>query len=336
MANQTPFVFLSENHFHGDSSDIAYFPEVQRFSESLSGIFRAWLGIENPEEVMSQRGHGPVLTWKEMADAMVAAMDEADIDVASILRSAYNKDTGYTRPYSTNGQMMEICSYYPDRLLLESNVGPIIRRGVEHANWELEYLVKNHGAVMNKIYPVEDDGPLNDRRMWPFYAKAEELGVPLTIHLGIAYPRNHLTINAFPHQLDEVCIDFPDLKIIGYHMAWPYHKELIALAGKHKNLYLSLTGHIAWYERAPWTGYEIIGESLMWCGPDKIVIGNDGGPADIGRRVDYIRNLEMPVELQQRYAYPKVTQETRDKILGLNLARITGVEPRKRAKPPVK
>ena len=48
--------------------------------------------------------------------------------------------------------------------------------------------------------------------------------------------------------------------------------------------------------------------------------------------MDFIRNLEMPVELQQQYAYPKVTEETRAKILGLNLARITGVEPRKRVR----
>ena len=46
--------------------------------------------------------------------------------------------------------------------------------------------------------------------------------------------------------------------------------------------------------------------------------------------MDFIRNLEMPVELQQQYAYPKVTEETRAKILGLNLARVTGLEPHKR------
>ena len=33
---------------------------------------------------------------------------------------------------------------------------------------ELEYLVKEKGAKLCKVYQPEDDGPINDRRLWPF------------------------------------------------------------------------------------------------------------------------------------------------------------------------
>ncbi|MBW2546961.1 MAG: hypothetical protein JRE82_06945, partial [Deltaproteobacteria bacterium] len=51
---------------------------------------------------------------------------------------------------------------------------------------------------------------------------------------------------------------------------------------------------------------------------------------DTKRVVDYIRNLEMPEELQKNWGYPEVTDEDKAKILGLNLAGLTGIEPTKR------
>jgi len=46
--------------------------------------------------------------------------------------------------------------------------------------------------------------------------------------------------------------------------------------------------------------------------------------------VDYIRNLEMPEELQEKWGYKPITEETKAKILGLNLARLAKIEPTKR------
>jgi hypothetical protein len=47
--------------------------------------------------------------------------------------------------------------------------------------------------------------------------------------------------------------------------------------------------------------------------------------------VDYMRTFEIPEELQDQYGYPAITDEIRAKILGLNLAGLTGIEPTKRA-----
>ena len=183
--------------------------------------------------------------------------------------------SGYATCMSTNGFVMQEIAPYPERMYLECNVGPVLRRGVKHAIWELEHLVKNCNAKLCKVYQPEDDGPLNDPRMWPFYEKACELGVPLTIHTGMAYVMPQPTKYTLPILLDDILIDFPDLKIIAYHMGWPYHEELFGLAGKHKNLYVSMSGIIGWFERAPYRGYHMLGEALQWAGPDKIVMGLD-------------------------------------------------------------
>jgi predicted TIM-barrel fold metal-dependent hydrolase len=136
-----------------------------------------------------------------------------------------------------------------------------------------------------------------------------------------------------PILLDDVCLDFPELKIIAYHMGWPYHEELMGLAGKHRNLYLSLSGIIGWFAHSPYRGYHMIGEALQWVSDDKIVMGLDLAFDDMGKAVDYIRNLQMPDELQERWGYPAITDATRAKLLGLNLAKLANIEPRKRVTP---
>ena len=129
----------------------------------------------------------------------------------------------------------------------------MIRRGVKNAIWELEYLVKNaQRASSARSTQPEDDGPLNDPRMWPFYEKALRARHPAhdPHGHGVRAARSRASTR-IPSQLDDVCSTFPGLKIIAYHMGWPYHEELIGLAGKHPNLYLSLSGIIGWFARAP-------------------------------------------------------------------------------------
>jgi hypothetical protein len=256
-------------------------------------------------------------------------MDKFGVDVCFALRESMMDTAGYATCMSTNGFIMKEIEPYKDRMYLECNVGPILRRGVDNAIWELEYLVKEQNAKLCKVYAPED-GPLNDKRMWPFYEKACELDVALTVHTGMSYVCPQPTKYTLPLLLDDVCLDFPDLKIIAYHMGWPYQEELMGLAGKHKNLYLSLSGIIGWFVHSPYRGYHMIGTALQWVPDDKIVMGLDLAFDDMGKAVDYIRNLQMPDELQEKWGYKPISDETRAKILGLNLAKLAKIEPRKR------
>ena len=63
---------------------------------------------------------------------------------------------------------------------------------------------------------------------------------------------------------------------------------------------------------------------------EKIVLGLDLPFDDTKRVVDYIRNLDMPEELQEKWGYQQLSTSDKANILGLNLARLTGIEPTKR------
>jgi hypothetical protein len=318
------FVALSECHFMNEQSmhEISYYPGFTRWWQSVDGVIRAWANRDLA---------GGAAMPPPRAHALIEWMDKAGVDVCFALRESMMDVSGGATCMSTNAFILEEIKPYPDRMYLECNVGPILTRGVKHAIWELEYLVKERGAKLCKVYAPED-GPLNDPRLWPFYEKACELDITLTVHMGMAYVCPQPNKYTLPILLDEVCLDFPELKIIGYHMGWPYHEEMMGLAGKHKNLYLSLSGIIGWFELAPYRGYHMIGEALQWVSPDKIVMGLDLAFDDMPRVVDWVRNLQMPDELQEKWGYPEITEEMRAKFLGLNLARLAKIDPTKRVK----
>ena len=148
MEKQDPFVALSECHLLNEATmaEIAYYPNFQRWMQSVDGVLRAW----------TKRSPGQA--WPApRAEQLVKYMDEAGVDVALVLREPAMNVSGYTAPMSTNAFMLQEIEPYPERLYLECNVGPILRRGVEHAIWELEYLVKERNARLCKVYAPEDE-----------------------------------------------------------------------------------------------------------------------------------------------------------------------------------
>jgi predicted TIM-barrel fold metal-dependent hydrolase len=225
--------------------------------------------------------------------------------------------------------MLKEIEPYPERMYLECNCGPMLRRGVDKAIWELEYLFNERNARLCKVYAPED-GPLNDRRLWPFYEKCCELGIAITVHTGMSYVCPQPSKYSMPILLDDVCLDFPELKVIAYHMGWPNTEELIGLAGKHVNLYLSLSGILGWLARSPYRAYHMIGTALQWVSDEKIVMGLDLAFDDMPLVVDFIRNFQIPEQLREEWGYKEITDQMRANILGLNLAKLAGIEPTRR------
>ena len=93
---------------------------------------------------------------------------------------------------------------------------------------------------------------------------------------------------------------------------------------------LGISGIVGWFARAPYRGYHMIGEALQWAGEDKIVMGLDLPFDDMGKAVNYIRTLQMPDELREKWGYPEITDQMRAKFLGQTLAKLAKIRPNKR------
>src|SRR5207249_249614 len=76
------------------------------------------------------------------------------------------------------------------------------------------------------------------------------------------------------------------------------------------------------------TAAHVLGKLLKFVGEDNVVWGTDcifyGSPQD---QIQAFRSFHISDEFQDRYGYPKLTREIKNKVLGLNAARLYGVEP---------
>jgi len=263
--------------------------------------------------------------------SLLRAMDKYGVDIACLLPESCMDTCGYSGRFCTNGAMAEIVESNPERFMYQPNMSPIKFKGVKNTIRELEYWVKEKNAKIFK-YLCTEDTYINDPELWPFYEKCQELDIVLDIHTGMSWCPPQASKYAHPMFLDDVCRDFHDLKIVAFHMGYPYCDQLNMLAMGHANLYVCLSLLVPWAITAPRKFAKIIGEALRWLGPDKIIWGTDyaGFAAQIKGAVEGLRDFQIPEDIQLGYGYPPITDEDRRKIFGGNLGRLLGIDTTKR------
>ena len=92
---------------------------------------------------------------------------------------------------------------------------------------------------------------------------------------------------ARPILLDQIAIDFPELRLIGIHVGTPWADEMIAMAWKHENVYLCTDAHSPKYWPASVVRY------LNSYGQDKVIFGTDFPVLGFERTVNEIDALGL-------------------------------------------
>ena len=78
--------------------------------------------------------------------------------------------------------------------------------------------------------------PVNDRRYYPIYQTCIDLDIPVIVNAGIAGPRVPSACQHVMH-FDEVCYDFPELRIVMRHGAEPWEELAVKLMLKWPGLH---------------------------------------------------------------------------------------------------
>jgi predicted TIM-barrel fold metal-dependent hydrolase len=103
------------------------------------------------------------------------------------------------------------------------------------------------GEVANQYLGIAPD----DERMAPYWSLAEELDIPVAIHMGEGPPGAAYLIPTYrarltsPYLLEEVLLRHPRLRISVMHYGSPLIEEMISMLGAHPQLYVD-TGGIQW------------------------------------------------------------------------------------------
>ena len=191
-------------------------------------------------------------------------------------------------------RVAEVCAEHPDHFSGLAGVDPF--RGMAGIA-ELRHAVEELGFVGAHLYPHWFGLAPNDRRYYPYYSKCCELDIPIMMQVGhnLIYSRDRrLPSVGRPIALDDVAIDFPELKLIGIHIGVPWTDEMISMAWKHENVFIGVDA----YAPKHWPAQII--QYLNSYGQDKVLFGTDWPVIDPERAMAEIDAMEIRSEAKDK------------------------------------
>lgn len=173
-------------------------------------------------------------------DEFIAMMDEAGLDkvlIPAIRMMSYQKKTMVWDIQEE--EIAEVVNRFPGRMYGLAGFNPFEKmNGVRR----VERAIRELGFKGVYVHTYGFGIPLNDRLYYPLYAKCVELDVPVSMQVG--HSAEHMPSEfGRPIHMDNIALDFPELKLVGAHTGWPWTEEMIALAWKHENVYLGIDAH---------------------------------------------------------------------------------------------
>lgn len=201
-----------------------------------------------------------------------------------------------------NEEVIEICKQNK-RLIPGGNINPYMVRNVKS---EVKRLYRM-GVRVIKLYPTYQYFYPNESFLYPLYESAQELEMPVMVHTGSSVFKGARIKYGDPIYIDDVAVDFPDLKILLVHGGRGFfYDRAFFLAKLHKNVYLEISG--------------LPPQNLLKYFPDlekisdKVIFGSDfPSTGNVKKNIDKIRNLPISVESKK-----KILGENAKKILKLN------------------
>jgi uncharacterized protein len=213
-------------------------------------------------------------------------------------------------PVPSNEEVAELAAEHADVVIPFASVDPDRgRAGVRMAR----RLITEYGVRGFKFHPNTQAFYPNDRAAYPLYEVIAEHGLIALFHtgqtgVGARTPGGGGVRLKYsnPMYIDDVAVDFPDLKIILAHPSFPWQDEALAVATHKPQVYIDLSGWSPKYFPPQLVQYA---NSLL---KDKVLFGSDFPVITPDR---WMRDFaDLPIKPEVR---PKIMKNNAAALLGL-------------------
>jgi predicted TIM-barrel fold metal-dependent hydrolase len=182
-------------------------------------------------------------------------------------------ETATGHPPIRNEEVAESCAEHADVLIPFASIDPWRGgAGVRQAR----RLIDDYGVRGFKFHPSIQGFAPNDRMAYPLYQLIQEAGLPALFHtgqtgIGAGVPGGGGIRLKYsnPMLVDDVAVDFPELRIILAHPSFPWQDEALAVATHKPYVYIDLSGWSPKYFPPQLVRYA---NSLL---QDKVLFGSD-------------------------------------------------------------
>lgn len=161
---------------------------------------------------------------------------------------------------------------------------------------DTERAVKELGLSGVAFDPFVTGSPMNDKVYYPILAKCVELDAAIIVNTGAAPLGIKSIVPANPITVDEVASDFPTLRILLSHAGWPWIREAIAVAKRHRNVYLECS---LYYD---YPGVEDFVKAANDIVPDQVVYAS-AYPIDPVSTIETFRRLPFREDILAKICY---------------------------------
>jgi|SRR5215475_12719794 len=212
----------------------------------MSDIVDAWMQLPNEaylrDPMFDSLRRWPT-TWRSLARDNPSITHEEALDtfrtegVTQVIANAWWGPAG---AMLTNDEVAAAVRAHPDYVVGVASVD--ISRPMQAVR-ELRRCVKQLGFKGLRILPWLWGLPPDDRRYYPLYAEYVELDITFCLQVGHAGPMRPSDPGRPIPYLDNVAHEFPELRIVGGHIGFPWVNEMISLMMKHPNVYVDTSAY---------------------------------------------------------------------------------------------
>ncbi len=239
----------------------------------------------------------PLLRWTGRPGELLAptpastlqAMDAAGVDVA--LLSAWYGPEG---DLITNREVAEQIDAAPSRFrgLASADLNDPMQAVRELRRW-----LADRRFVGVRVVPWLWGLPPSDRRYYPLYVACIDAGVPLCTQIGHTGPLRRSDVGRLIPYLEDVLLDFPELKVVGGHVGFPWLDELMTLTIKFPNFYVDTSAYVlkrlpaefVQWMKGPGAKRVMFGTNWPMLSPQRCLEGLDRLALNDEQRDDFLR-----------------------------------------------
>jgi uncharacterized protein len=223
------------------------------------------------------RGGFDPAEWQFSPEQHLEATRAADVVVVFGLRAGA---TGWQVP---NDAVAEHVGRDPGRLVFFASIDP----GEPEFLEELRRCHQDLGCQGVKLSPIYQGVHPLDNRYYEICDYCQRQGLPIVTHMATTFSSGTPLDYARPAHMDQVSVDFPDLKIVLAHLGHPWEGEAIAVIRKQPNVYADLS---ALYYR-PWQFYNTMQLLVEYHAEQKVLFGSDFPATTTADSIVGVRNV---------------------------------------------
>jgi predicted TIM-barrel fold metal-dependent hydrolase len=170
-----------------------------------------------------------------------------------------------------------------------------------------------------KLAPIYQGVHPLDPRYREIYAYCQKHGLAILIHMATTFSSGVPLEYARPAHMDQVAIEFPDLKIVLAHLGHPWEGEAIAAIRRNPNLFADVS---ALYYR-PWQFYNSLRLLVEYRAEAKVLFGSDFPFTTTADSIAGVRNVNAVIAAS---GLPRIPEEVLEGIVQREALQLLGLK----------